>query len=307
MPPRLPFKLPPGSLLRLDRTPGYLRLMRVDRPIGTYLVAWPALWALWFAAGGFPGFKLVLVFLAGAFLMRSAGCVINDYADQKIDVHVERTKNRPLATGEISRGEAQILFLLLCLLAGSLLLLTNTTTALLALPAVILTAVYPFMKRHTHLPQVILGMAFSCAVPMAFAAVGGTVPALAWLLYCAVVLWVAAYDTYYAMVDRDDDLRIGVKSTAILFGRHDRSIIVALQALFIILMIAIGLLAGRSILYYVGLLFACFLFVYQHAATAKRDSASCTAAFLQNNYVGAAIFIGLAADSLALDILAALA
>ncbi|MBT8148539.1 MAG: 4-hydroxybenzoate octaprenyltransferase [Pseudomonadales bacterium] len=294
-------------LSQVKQMPAYLRLMRVDRPIGTYLVAWPALWALWFAAEGFPGVKLLLVFLAGAFLMRSAGCVINDYADRNIDAHVERTKARPLARGEVAPKEALALFVLLCALAASLLLLTNSKTVLLALLAAAITTIYPFMKRHTHWPQLVLGMAFSCAVPMAFAAATNHVPLLAWLLYTAVVLWVIAYDTYYAMVDRDDDLRIGVKSTAILFGRHDRSIIALLQVLFITLMIAAGLLSGRSILYYAGLIFASFLFVYQHVSTAQRDHERCFAAFLQNNYVGMAIFIGIAADTALLNALAALA
>ena len=284
----------------------YLRLMRVDRPIGTYLVAWPALWALWFAAEGFPGVKLLLVFLLGAFLMRSAGCVINDYADRNIDAHVERTKARPLATEELAGGEALALFMLLCALAASLLLLTNIKTALLAVLAVAITSIYPFMKRHTHWPQLVLGMAFSCAVPMAFAAVTNSVPLLAWLLFVAVVLWVIAYDTYYAMVDRDDDVRIGVKSTAILFGQYDRKVIALLQALFIALMITAGIISDRSILYFVGLLFASFLFVYQYASTAQRDRERCFAAFLQNNYVGMAIFIGLAADTALLNALDAL-
>lgn len=284
----------------------YLKLMRVDRPIGTYLVAWPALWALWLASDGFPGWRLLLVFLAGAFLMRSAGCVINDYADRNIDGAVERTRQRPLATGELHARQALTLFALLCMLAASLLLLTNRLTALLAVGAVAVTVLYPFMKRYTHWPQVVLGMAFSFTVPMAFAAATNHVPGWSWLLYLAVVLWVVAYDTYYAMVDREDDLAIGVKSTAILFGRHDRSVIAALQILFAALMLCIGLLTGRGIFYYVGLLFACFLFVNQFVSTAGRDRDSCFAAFLNNHYVGMAVFTGIALDSAALALLATL-
>ncbi|NNC54567.1 MAG: 4-hydroxybenzoate octaprenyltransferase [Pseudomonadales bacterium] len=283
-------------LLTLKNSKAYLQLMRVDRPIGTYLLAWPALWSLWFASEGFPGWRLLGVFLAGAFLMRSAGCVINDYADRNIDGSVERTRNRPLPRGEVSAREAIAVFVSLVLLAASLLLLTNLLTAYMAIGAAVLTAIYPFMKRYTQLPQVVLGMAFSFSVPMAFAAVNNAVAPEAWLVYCAVVLWVVAYDTYYAMVDRDDDIAIGVKSTAILFGSADRMAIVWLQAAFITLMLALGISSGMGIFYYVGLVFGSFLFIYQYASTAKRDGASCFAAFLNNNYVGMAIFIGIALD-----------
>ncbi|MGB5325002.1 MAG: 4-hydroxybenzoate octaprenyltransferase [Pseudomonadales bacterium] len=290
-------------MLKHAHIPQYLQLMRVDRPIGTYLVAWPALWSLWLASGGFPGWRLLVVFLAGAFLMRSAGCVINDYADRKFDGAVARTRERPLVTGALQAREAIALFLLLCAVAASLLLLTNRLTAVLALGAVAITTLYPFMKRYTHLPQVVLGMAFSFTVPMAFAAATGTLPAWSWLLYLAVVLWVVAYDTYYAMVDREDDINIGIKSSAILFGTHDRTIIAILQAVFAALMLAIGLLNNSGIFYYVGLLFACFLFVYQHASTAAREPSRCFAAFLNNNYVGMAVFFGIALDSAALSLL----
>ena len=284
------------KLLSKDHLPAYLRLMRVDRSVGTYLVAWPALWSLWLAADGIPPLTLLAVFLVGAFLMRSAGCVINDYADRNIDQHVERTKNRPLALNEINAGEALTLFALLCALAACLLLLTNTRTAALAVLAAVITTLYPFMKRHTHLPQLVLGMAFSCAVPMAFAAVNDDVPCVAWLLYIAVVLWVISYDTFYAMVDRDDDLKIGVKSTAILFGRHDRTLIALFQILFIALMIAVGLITQRHIGYFIGLLAAGILFIYQQISTSHRGRDACFGAFLNNNYVGMFIFVGIASD-----------
>lgn len=284
------------NLLSKDHLPAYLRLMRVDRPVGTYLVAWPALWSLWLAADGIPPLTLLAVFLVGAFLMRSAGCVINDYADRNIDQHVERTKNRPLALNEINAGEALTLFVILCALAACLLLFTNTKTAALAVLAAVITTLYPFMKRHTHLPQLVLGMAFSCAVPMAFAAVSDDVPCVAWLLYIAVVFWVISYDTFYAMVDRDDDLKIGVKSTAILFGRHDRTLIALFQILFVILMIAVGLITQRHIVYFIGLLLAGVLFIYQQTSTSQRSKEKCFGAFLNNNYVGMVIFIGIASD-----------
>ncbi|NNL10141.1 MAG: 4-hydroxybenzoate octaprenyltransferase [Pseudomonadales bacterium] len=290
--------------LKIKNANAYLRLMRVDRPIGTYLVAWPALWSLWLASEGFPGWRLLVVFLAGAFLMRSAGCVINDYADRNIDGSVERTRERPLASGEVEASEALTLFVLLALIAASLLLLTNWLTAYMAVAAVATTAIYPFMKRYTHLPQVVLGMAFSFSVPMAFAATSDAVPATAWLVYFAVVCWVVAYDTYYAMVDRDDDIAIGVKSTAILFGHYDRAAIVGLQILFVALMLSVGLTLKLGILYYVGLLFGCFLLAYQYVSTAHRDRSRCFAAFLNNNYVGMAIFIGIALDFLLRDLLA---
>ena len=203
----------------------YGRLMRVDKPIGTYLVIWPMLWALWVAGAGHPDAFVVFVFLTGAFLMRSAGCVINDFADRNIDLYVQRTQGRPLATGEASPAEAIALFAVLVLAAFLLVLLMNTLTIQLAFAAVGLAVIYPFMKRFTHLPQVFLGVAFAWGIPMAFAAVTGSVPTIAWLMVLANICWVVAYDTMYAMVDRDDDLEIGVKSTAILFAQYDRFII----------------------------------------------------------------------------------
>jgi len=271
----------------------YGRLMRVDRPIGTYLVAWPMLWALWMAGDGHPDFKLVFIFLAGAFLMRSAGCVINDFADRKIDPHVERTKARPLATGEISSKEALGLFAVLCLIAFALVLTTNRLTILLSFGALGLAALYPFMKRYTHWPQVFLGAAFGWSVPMAFAAQTGEVPTAAWLIFAANVCWVVAYDTMYAMVDRDDDTRIGVKSTAILFGKWDRDIIGFFQLAFLALMCFAGSAFDLSPLYYTGLGGAAAFAVYHQRLIYLRQRDACFKAFLNNNLLGATVFVGL--------------
>ena len=274
----------------------YKQLMRVDRPIGTYLVAWPALWALWLAADGMPALDLIIVFVLGAFLMRSAGCVINDFADRNIDGHVERTQHRPLATGSVSPKEALQLFIVLCICAALLLVFTNRLTALLAFGAVMLAALYPFTKRFTHFPQVVLGMAFSWAIPMAFAAQSNTLPVIIIPLYIAVVLWVVAYDTCYAMVDRDDDIKIGVKSTAVLFGRYDKLIIALLQAAFILLLIYIGLVLPMGLAYFIAVGIATGLCTYQQLIIRQREKSQCFAAFLNNNYVGAVIFIGIAID-----------
>lgn len=284
--------------LTYQHMPQYKQLMRVDRPIGTYLVAWPALWSLWIAAEGLPSLPLLLVFLLGAFLMRSAGCVINDFADRKIDGHVERTSQRPLATGSVSEREALQLFALLVGLAALLLLFTNKLTVLLAFGAVMLAGLYPFTKRYTHLPQVVLGMAFSWAIPMAFAAQSNSLPVLIVPLYLAVVAWVVAYDTFYAMVDRDDDVKIGVKSTAILFGHYDKLITALLQLTFIGLMLYVGLSISAGPFFYTGIAAALALCLYQQFIIRERDKAQCFNAFLNNNYVGAAIFIGIAANYL---------
>lgn len=274
----------------------YKQLMRIDRPIGTYLVAWPALWALWFAAKGTPDLVLLVVFTLGAFFMRSAGCVINDYADRNIDGHVERTKMRPLATGAVSSNEAIQLFILLCLCAALLLVFTNQLTVLLSFGALMLAALYPFSKRFTQLPQVVLGMAFSWAVPMAFAAQLEALPKIVLPLYLAVVIWVITYDTFYAMVDRDDDVKIGVKSTAILFGRYDRLITALLQAAFIILMIAIGKTQDMGVFYFSGIAAAAGFCFYQQLLIRQREKNKCFAAFLNNNYVGAIIFVAIVID-----------
>ncbi|MDX1397917.1 MAG: 4-hydroxybenzoate octaprenyltransferase, partial [Oceanospirillum sp.] len=209
--------------------PHYIKLMRIDRPIGTYLLLWPTLWALWIAAEGIPDWDVLVIFVLGVISMRAAGCVINDFADRKIDGHVERTKERPLATGDVTAKEAIGLFIVLGLISFGLVLMTNPLTILLSLGGIMLAFMYPFMKRYTHLPQVVLGAAFSWAIPMAYAAQTNSVPVEAWLLFAAKLLWTVAYDTQYAMVDRNDDVKIGVKSTAILFGELDRHIIALLQ------------------------------------------------------------------------------
>ena len=274
----------------------YSALMRIDRPIGTYLVMWPALWSLWLAAKGVPDLSLLLVFISGAFLMRSAGCVINDFADRRIDGHVQRTQNRPLVTAVISSAEALQLFILLCLSAAVLLLFTNTLTAGYAVLAFLLATLYPFTKRFTQLPQVILGMAFSCSIPMAFAAQTNNVPLVALALYFAVIFWVVAYDTFYAMVDREDDLKINVKSTAILFGRYDRIITALLQLFFLALLALIGYQQTLGNIYYSSLLIISGLFLYQQYLIKDRAPAACFKAFLNNNLVGLIVFIGIVAD-----------
>ena len=270
--------------------------MRIDRPIGTYLVMWPALWSLWLAAKGVPDIHLLLVFISGAFLMRSAGCVINDFADRHIDGHVQRTQHRPFATAVITSKEALQLFILLCLSAAVLLLFTNALTASYAVLAFLLATLYPFTKRFTQLPQVILGMAFSCSIPMAFAAQTNNVPLVALALYFAVISWVVAYDTFYAMVDREDDIKINVKSTAILFGRYDRIITALLQLIFLALLILIGHQQALGTIYFSSLLIISGLFLYQQYLIKDRSPAACFKAFLNNNFVGMAVFIGIAAD-----------
>lgn len=274
----------------------YGLLMRVDRPIGTYLVLWPALWALWIAGEGFPDGLILLVFVLGAFLMRSAGCVINDFADRKIDPHVTRTKARPLATGEVSSNEALILFAGLCLIAFLLVLLLNRFTIMLAFFGVALAIVYPFMKRYTHWPQVFLGVAFAWSIPMAFAAQTNAVPAGTWLLFAANLCWVVAYDTMYAMVDRNDDLEIGVKSTAILFGRYDRLIIGLFQLSFLTLMAFTGYWFELGVIFNIGLIAVTGLMGYHQYLIQSRNREKCFAAFLHNNHIGAAIFIAIVLD-----------
>lgn len=273
--------------------PVYARLMRLDRPIGTYLVLWPTLWALWLAAGGVPPLGTLLIFVVGVVLMRAAGCVINDYADRHIDGHVSRTRQRPLVTGEVSERDALLLFAGLCLLAFVLVLLTNRLTVLLSLAAVVLAACYPFMKRYTYFPQVVLGAAFAWSVPMAFAAVRGELPPELWLIYLAVVIWTIAYDTFYAMVDRDDDLKIGVKSTAIYFGREDRLITGLLQASVIFILVLMGARFELGFIYFVGVAAAAGLFFYQQRLIRNRQREKCFQAFLNNNYVGLVVFAGI--------------
>jgi 4-hydroxybenzoate polyprenyltransferase len=282
------------TLTRLrQQLPDYLQLIRFDRPIGTLLLLWPTLWALWLAAEGFPDSQLLLIFIAGTFLMRSAGCVINDYADRNIDGRVKRTVDRPLAAGRISAKEALIVCLILCLLAFILVLFTNFQTILLSVVAVLLAGCYPFMKRYTHVPQLVLGAAFAWSIPMAFAAQSNSLPPALWLLYTAVLLWTTAYDTFYAMVDRDDDIAIGMKSTAILFGRKDRLITALIQCAVIVLLLLLAPLFHLGPFYYSAVALAAGLFIYQQLLIRQRQRDQCFKAFLHNQWVGAVIFAGI--------------
>ncbi|WP_152205474.1 4-hydroxybenzoate octaprenyltransferase [Marinobacter changyiensis] len=277
----------------------YAILLRLNRPIGSLLLLWPTYWALWLAADGVPGITNLLVFTLGVFLMRAAGCAINDFADRKVDGHVKRTRDRPLASGRVKPKEAVALFLGLALLAFLMVIfLTNTLTLYLSFGGLLLAFIYPFMKRHTHLPQLFLGAAFSWAIPMAWAAETGELTNLAWLLFTANVLWTVAYDTFYAMVDRDDDLTIGVKSTAILFGDGDKAIIAVLQALVILILLLVGQQAGLGAFYYLGVIVMACLFVYQQYLARDREREACFKAFLNNNWAGFAVFAGLFLDTL---------
>lgn len=280
------------------RLRGYWLLIRAHRPIGIYLLLWPALWALWVAGEGRPTWWVVVVFVLGTALMRSAGCAINDYADREFDGAVERTKGRPLATGLVTPKEALAVFVVLSLVAFGLVLLLNAKTIAHSFIAVGLAALYPFTKRVTYLPQVFLGLAFGWAVPMAFTALQGEIPPVAWIILVATVIWAVIYDTMYAMVDRQDDLLIGVKSTAILFGRSDRAVIAVLQALMMGLLILVGYLAARGTVYYLGLAAAGGFFVYQQHLIRDRDPARCFRAFLNNNYFGMTVFAALLFDYL---------
>lgn len=273
-----------------------LQLIRFDKPIGTLLLLWPTLWALWIAAGGVPDLDLLLIFTAGTFLMRSAGCVINDLADRHWDGDVSRTRTRPLVTGAVTVGEASAVFLALLGTAFVLVLFTNRLTLLLSVAAVALASTYPFMKRYTHLPQLVLGAAFSWGIPMAFAAQRDALPPALWLLYFANLAWTMAYDTKYAMVDREDDLVVGIKSTAILFGRHDRLVIALLQLAFLGLLASAGLAFGLGSIYFAGLVLAALLCVYHQYLIRDRDPNACFRAFLHNNWIGATVFIAIALD-----------
>jgi 4-hydroxybenzoate polyprenyltransferase len=279
-----------------DKFDLYWRLARFDKPIGIYILLWPTLWALWLASDGRPDALVLLVFCFGTVLMRAAGCVINDYADRNFDPRVERTRQRPLAAGLATPKEALILFAALALSAFGLVLLMNVFTILLSFVGAFLAASYPFMKRFTQLPQAYLGMAFGWSVPMAFAAQTNAIPPVAWLLYAAVLLWALVYDTMYAMVDKDDDIRIGVKSTAILFGRHDRLIIAILQVVILELLLAVGWLKHLGGFYYLGLAVAIGFFVYQQQLIFRREKAKCFQAFLNNNWFGLTVFVGLVLD-----------
>ena len=285
------------SGLALTRTLGeYAKLMRLHRPIGIWLLLWPALWALWIAGAGRPESRLLLIFVAGVVVMRSAGCVINDYADRDFDPHVERTRDRPLAAGRIATGEAVGLFVVLGLVAVWLALQLDPLARLLAAAAGVIAVTYPWLKRFVHVPQFYMGVAFSWSIPMAFAAQTGTVPKVGWLLFIAVVLWATLYDTMYAMVDRDEDLKIGVKSTAILFGDADRLIIGTMQLMVLLALWLAGGEAGRGTWYRAGLGVGAVFFLWQQWLIRRRERDGCFAAFNNNHYFGMAVFIGLALD-----------
>ena len=284
-----------GGGLGWGRAKEYALLMRLHRPIGILLLAWPTLWALWFAARGVPDAHVLTVFVLGIVLMRSAGCVINDYADRDFDPHVARTRDRPIAAGRVSPREALALFAVLSLIAFALVWLLNWLTIALSVIGAVLAASYPFFKRFTHLPQFYLGAAFGWGIPLAFAAQTGAVPPLAWVLFAANIFWAVAYDTAYAMVDRDDDVRIGVKSTAILFGRYDRLFIGIAHALTLALLAVAGIIAAAPLLYYVGLAAAAIIALYEQWLIRDRVREQCFRAFLNNNWFGAVIFVGLAA------------
>ncbi len=270
----------------LDRLKQFAFLLRLDKPIGTLLLLWPTLVALWLASNGRPDNYILFIFVAGVFLMRSAGCVINDFADRHIDVHVSRTKQRPLATGKITSGVALLIFVILSLLAFVLVLQTNTITISLSFVALSLTMFYPFSKRFIHAPQIILGLAFGMGIFMAYTAQEKPITVTTILLYIANILWVISYDTIYAMVDKEDDVKIGVKSTAILFGSYDRLIVGILQALFVVLLIFVGYIEKLTILYYGSLILIVMNFIWQQSLIYTKDVKSCFEAFLYNNQVG---------------------
>jgi 4-hydroxybenzoate polyprenyltransferase len=276
----------------------YLRLMRLDRPIGIWLLLWPVLWALWISGAGHPDERLFVIFVLGTFVMRSAGCVMNDFADREFDPHVRRTADRPLAKQSVSPAEALGLFAVLALVALALIIPLNRPTQVLALIGGVLAVTYPFLKRFFSLPQAYLGAAFGWSVPMAFAAQTGSVPAVAWVLFLSVVLWTTAYDTIYAMVDREDDLVIGIRSSAILFGRADRVIIAALQAGALGGLALVGWMTALGRWYWAGLLAAAALALHQQRLIRNRDPAACFRAFLNNNLFGFVVFAGLALDYL---------
>ena len=282
------------SLNRLNpRAWDFIQLTRMDKPIGIYLLLWPTLWALWIAAKGVPSLSNLLIFVFGVILTRAGGCVINDFADRKVDGHVKRTEQRPLVSGKISSKEALVFFALLMGVSFLLVLCTNATTIWLSFGGLALAASYPFMKRYTYYPQVVLGAAFSWGMPMAFTAETGSLPTAAWLLYIANLLWTVAYDTYYAMTDREDDLKIGVKSTAILFGDADRVINLSLQGLALGCLWLAGTHFELGGWFHLGLLVAAGCFVWEFWYTRDRDPQRCFKAFLHNHWAGLAIFVGI--------------
>ena len=282
----------------VDRAVLYAKLVRLDKPIGTLLLLWPTLWALWIAADGPPSLKLILIFSLGTLLMRSAGCAVNDYADRDFDLHVERTKHRPLTSGKISANEALAVAGVLALLAFLLVLQTNPLTIALSFPALLIAASYPYTKRFFAIPQAYLGVAFGFGIPMAFAAQTGAVPALAWIMLLANIFWAIAYDTEYAMVDRNDDERLGLHTSAILFADFDVAAVMLCYALVIGIMAMIGLSLGLGWVYYFGLAIAAGMMGYHFVLIRSRDRAGCFQAFRHNNWVGGVIFAGILANYL---------
>lgn len=284
--------------MNTNAIPHYINLTRINRPIGIYLLLWPTLQALWLAADGFPALGTLIIFLLGTALMRSAGCVINDFADRKFDGHVARTAERPLASGLVTEKEAILLFLSLTFLAFLLVLMTNWLTVQMSLIAVLLAAVYPFMKRYTYLPQVVLGAAFGWAIPMAYTATGVQLTAETWLLFSTSLIWAVVYDTQYAMVDREDDLKIGIKSTAILFGDADRLMVALLQLLTLVGWVLLGLQASLGAVWWLAILVVVALYCYQQWLIRHRERDACFQAFLNNNWVGLILFAALVIDSI---------
>ena len=284
--------------MSIAKAKSYWLLMRLNKPIGSLLLLWPTLWSLVIAANGVPDLSVLVVFIVGVVLMRSAGCVINDFADRDFDGHVKRTKFRPLPSGQVTAIEAIILFVILAMVSFLLVLTMNPLTIKLSFIGIVLAFIYPFMKRYTHLPQLFLGLAFSWAIPMAWAAQANELPPQVWLLFLINALWTVAYDTQYAMVDRDDDVIVGLKSTAILFGRFDKLIIGILQLLTLVLFIALGGWLGFGQVFYWGLLISAALFVYQQYLIRKRERDSCFKAFLNNNNVGMVMALALFFDAM---------
>lgn len=281
-----------------EKLPAYISLTRLNRPIGIYLLLWPTLWALWFAAGGIPDLDVLAIFVIGTILTRSAGCAINDFADRELDAHVSRTNTRPLAIGTLTAKEALLAAAVLMVLAFGLVLLTNRLTIMMSFIALLLAVIYPFTKRVTYWPQAFLGLAFAFAIPMAFAAQTSTVPPLAWALFVAAVIMAVAYDTLYAIADREFDIKMGMKSTAILFGNKELVAVFGLQMLLLIILFVIGQATARGMAFNIALLLGIGFIIYQNRICQTRDPEQCVKAFLNNHYLGLTIFIGIVLDYL---------